>query len=281
MNPQTLIGALVIVLGLMACGEDGDDAVTEAPREASATAGAKIDTSNPFDGYFEDGAFVMANSHGNIIRTVEFFGLADDGTVEGFNLDDKDSGEDDAVSCGHEDASDAGGIKGIDNQVALIWSDLLGPLVGEATHALMKGAINEGRLLLGIELTGVDDLKNDDDVTLTFFRGRADPDVGTFGVIAPDQTFYRDTSFPMTIIENVQIIDGEVHAGPVEFKIPIDVLAEFFVVNVTRGRIKFKISDDGSIEGYLGGVIDVAAVLEEGYQTNAAQEFHLVTPYFG
>ncbi|MEE2786893.1 MAG: hypothetical protein VX589_06105, partial [Myxococcota bacterium] len=72
----------------------------------------------------------------------------------------------------------------------------------------------------------------------------------------------------------------EVHAGPVEFHVPIDVLAEFFIVKVTEGRLKFKIEDDGTINGYLGGVIDVAAVLEEGYQTNASQEFHLITPYF-
>ena len=46
------------------------------------------------------------------------------------------------------------------------------------------------------------------------------------------------------------------------------------------GRLKFKIRDDGSVSGLLGGVINVADVLEEGYMTNAAAEFRLITPYF-
>ena len=65
-----------------------------------------------------------------------------------------------------------------------------------------------------------------------------------------------------------------------QFQIPIDVLAEFFIVTVTSGQLKFKINDDGSADGYLGGVINVADVLAEGYQTNAAAEFRVVTPFF-
>ncbi|MEE2786737.1 MAG: hypothetical protein VX589_05310, partial [Myxococcota bacterium] len=214
-----------VALGLLGCGDTGNDTANDGIDDEVTTAEATPRDTDIFDDYFDDGAFIQGKSHGNIIRDVEFFGLAEDGTAEGFNLDDKVSDQTDSVSCGHVDASDRTGTEGIDNQVAQIWSDLLGPLVGEATHALMKGAINEGRLLLGIEMTGVDDLKNDEDVTLTFFRARADPDVGTFGLIAPDQTFYRDDTFPMTVIENVQIVDGEVHAGPVEFHVPIDVLA--------------------------------------------------------
>ena len=85
-----------------------------------------------------------------MVRNVEFFGALDDETTEGFNLDDAVTEVNDATTCGHGDLSDKEGRPGIDNQVAVIWTDLLGPLVGEATHALMKGAINEGRLLLGI-----------------------------------------------------------------------------------------------------------------------------------
>ena len=39
-------------------------------------------------------------------------------------------------------------------------------------------------------------------------------------------------------------------------------------------------NEDGSAEGFIGGVLDVGAVLEEGYETNASAEFHLVTPLF-
>ena len=235
--------------------------------------------SEPYADYFDDGGYILANSHNIIIREVQFFGANEDGTVEGFNLDDRVSESGDEQTCGHPDSTDSDGLIGIDNQLASIWS-VIGPLVGEATHALIKGAINEGRLLLAVELTGVDDLKNDDDVTLTFFKAAADPYVGTFGLLAPDQTYYVDPAVPATIIENVQIIDGEILAGPVEFQIPIDILDEFFIVTVSSGKIRFKIEEDGSARGYIGGYIDVKTVLEEGYMTNAAQEFRVVTPFF-
>ena len=271
------------LMTLWACG-GSDEAVH--PDDKSNPAMAADNTqgeavSDPYADYFEDGSYIIRNSHANVVRNVEFFGTSEDNTAEGFNLDDLVSKIDDEKTCGHGDLSDESGRAGIDNQVAVIWTDLLGPLVGEATHALMKGAINEGRLLLGIELSGVDDLKNDDDITLTFFRARTgDPHVGTLGLLAPDQTYYVDSEFPKTVIENLQIKDGEVMAGPVEFQSPIDVLAEFFIVKVTQGRLRFKIAEDGTFTGLIGGVINVADVLEEGYKTNAAQEFRAVTPFF-
>jgi len=234
---------------------------------------------DPFADYFDDGSFILKKSHSLVIRDIEFFGQAEDGSSEGFNLDNIVSEPGDELSCGHGDLVDASGASGVDNQLSALWA-LIGPLVGEATHALMKGAINEGRLLLSIELSGVDDLKNDEDVTLTFFRGRADPDVGTFGLLSPDQTYYVDTEFPSTTIEKVKIQDGVIIAGPVTFQIPIDILAEFFIVQVTSGQIKITLEEDGSATGLLGGIINAKDVLDEGYETNASAEFRLVTPIF-
>jgi hypothetical protein len=265
----------LIALLLCGCADPDDSAEMNEPEVVEEMARPGI-----FADYFDDGGYILHESHALVIRDIEFFGKNEDGTAEGFDLDDTTSDDTDESTCRHPDLSDAAGQEGIDNQIAVIWTTLLGPLVGEATHALMKGAINEGRLLMTIELTGVDDLKNDDDVSMRFFRSRADPYVGTFGLLAPDQTYYVDPEIPATTIDNLKIVDGEVVAGPVEFQIPIDILAEFFIVRVTSGKIKFTIHEDGSATGYLGGVINVADVLDEGYQTNAEQEFRLVTPFF-
>ncbi len=268
---KAMVSLLVLALALAACGsEDTPEAVTPSVDEEQGV----------FADYFDDGGYILPNSHGLIIREISFFGQEEDGTLEGFDLDDKNSDDSDEASCGHADLADTSGNTGIDNQVGAIWNAPLEPLVGEATYALLNGAINEGRFLMAMELTGVDDLKNDDNVALRFFRATADPYVGTFGFIAPDQTYHVDTEFPSTTIENLQIVDGEVVAGPVEFQIPIDVLNEFFIVRVTTGKVRFTIAEDGSASGFLGGVINVADVLEEGYQTNAAQEFRVVTPFF-
>ena len=107
-------------------------------------------------------------------------------------------------------------------------------MVGEATHALIKGAINEGRLLLGIELSKLDDAMNAKSAELFFFKALADPDVGTRGLISPDQTYYVDTDGPMSVIESVEMTHGSLTAGPVEFDIPIDILDEYFIVTVAE-----------------------------------------------
>lgn len=258
------------LLGLVFLGCGPDEEPESEPEESPGV----------FADYFDDGGYILNDSHALIIREISFFGKHEDGSLEGFDLDQKASDGNDDSTCGHADLADSSGNAGIDNQVGAIWNAPLKPLVGEATYALLNGAINEGRFLMAMELTGVDDVQNDDDVSLRFFRATADPYVGTFGFIAPDQTYYVDTEFPSTTIENLQIVNGELTAGPVEFQIPIDVLNEFFIVTVTTGKVRLKIGDDGSASGFLGGVINVADVLEEGYQTNASQEFRVVTPFF-
>ena len=49
-----------------------------------------------------------------------------------------------------------------------------------------------------------------------------------------------DGEIPETVVRNVKIENGVIEAGPVEFQIPIDILAEFFIVQVARGRLRFK-----------------------------------------
>ncbi|MEE2756163.1 MAG: hypothetical protein VYA30_05860 [Myxococcota bacterium] len=268
MNP--VLPLLFVILSCMGCGESSgtDNPATDSKGE------------QPYESYFENDGYLKPNSRGLIIRNVQFFGEDEAGTIEGFDLDNRVSLDDDEISCGHADSVDSSGNQGIDNQLSAVWNNLIGPLVGEATHALIKGAINEGRLLLGIELTGVDDPLNDDDIGLMLFKGIADPDVGTFGLLSPNQTYYVDTAEPKSVIENIEIKDGFVEAGPVEFDIPIDILNEYFIVTVANGQIRFQMNEDGSAEGFIGGVLDVGAVLEEGYETNASAEFHLVTPLF-
>ena len=229
--------------------------------------------------YFVDGGFMLEKSHANVIREFVFFGEDSPGVTEGFDLDGVDNREPDAASCYVEDMVDSEGRAGIDNQLAKIWTDLE-PLIGEATQGLLHGAINEGRFLMMVELEGVDDLQNDDDVTVHILRGSHKPDIGTEGKIAPYQTFYADEDFPSSRIENMQIVDGILEAGPLEFSIPVDILDAKFILPVRRGMIRLRISDDGSFSGYIGGFMTPSEFLSEMYETGAKAEAELVTPLF-
>jgi hypothetical protein len=226
-----------------------------------------------------EGGFVLPESHANVIRQFEFFAQESPGVSDGFDLDGTDSTEPVEDSCYTIDSTDGQGNGGIDNQLAYVWSDLVG-LVGEATQGLIQGAINEGRFLIMIELEGVDDLTNDDDVTVHILRGIANPDIGTKGLIAPDQTFYADEEASSSMVEHAQIIDGKLEAGPVEFTVPINILDANFGMLVRSGKIRINIQEDGSFDGLIGGFIKPAEFIADLMDTGARAEAELIGPFF-
>ncbi len=237
---------------------------------------ALVDEPDP--AYFEGTAYLLDNARANVLRRFEFLEAAD-GVAVGFDLDGRISDADDEETCHQDDLTDPSGQQGVDNQLAKLWP-ALAPLVGEAVQELLQGAINEGRFLLAVELEGDHDGVNGEGLTLHLYRALTDPDIGTFGLIAPDQTFYLDYDKPVSVVEGVSLVDGEIHAGPVDFEIPIEVLEASFLMRVRGGQIRFTIAQDGTYHGALGGAINVADVLDELYQTNARAEAELVTPIF-
>ena len=226
-----------------------------------------------------EGGFILPNSHANVVREFSFFSEESPGVADGFDLDDIESSEPEESTCYTVDSVDPEGRTGIDNQLAYIWTDLEG-LVGEASKGLIQGAINEGRFLIMIELQGVDDLQNDDDVTVHILSGIGDPDVGTKGVIAPDQTFYADEEASASMVTNAKIIDGMLEAGPVEFVVPINILDADFGMQVRSGKIRIEIQPDGSFEGLMGGFIKPAEFIGELLETGARAEAQLIGPFF-
>ena len=232
-----------------------------------------------WDAWFDGQGVVYEDAHANVVRAYSFTRELEPGVAEGFDLDGVESPEDDVDSCGHGDFTDPEGRTGVDNQLAAVW----GPIeafVGEAVEGLLQGAVNEGRLLLMVELTGVDDLVNDDSISVHVFRGALDPEIGTLGLIAPDQTYDIDTSIPVSTVLDAAIVDGVVDVGPVEFSLPIDILEANFVMDVGQGRVRFEIDEDGTFHGLLGGSVNVDDMLGELLATDAAEEVKLVEPFF-
>lgn len=229
--------------------------------------------------YFGGSEYILPRSHVNVARQIRITRESEPGVAEGFDLDGAVSEAGEMESCGHADLVDPDGRMGIDNQLAKIWP-ALEPLVGEAVEGLLQGAINEGRMLIMIELSELDDMKNDDDVTLSVYAGSLDPEIGTLGLIAPDQTFYMDYERPNSSVAQVQIADGELVAGPVLIEIPLNILDANFNLRMENGQVRLKINDDGTYSGILAGAFHVPSVLGELLETGAAAETRLVTPIF-
>jgi len=253
-----------LVMGLYGCGDD------EAPTPTAEMAE---------EPYFAGGQYILADSHANVVRTMRIVGETAPGVALGFDLDERVSEAGDVETCRHADLSDPEGRAGIDNQLAVMWP-LIEPLVGEPVHGLLQQAINQGRVLIMMELAGVDDLQNDDDVTLNVYRATASPEVGNLGYISPDQTFYYNYQMASSVVENAAIIDGELVAGPVEIDVPLKILDLDYIATVYRGVVRLKIREDGTFDGLIGGAFDVQEWIDTLLMTNAAYEAEIVAPVF-
>ena len=91
------------------------------------------------------------------------FALVDQGVSAGFNLDGEVSQLAGETGCGLADFVDAEGREGIDNQFAAL-VPILDPVVGQPLNASLARTISEKAFILLIEIQGLDDVTNDDNV---------------------------------------------------------------------------------------------------------------------
>jgi hypothetical protein len=220
--------ALLASLALAGCGADGADGATGDTCKTGETQAA-------------------------IITELGFTRELKPGEAPGFNLDGKVSDGSDYLSCGKVDYTDPDGNKGIDNQLAGLVPEVE-KLVGNAVDGLIKGAINDGQLVILMEMEGVDDLVNDPCVNVAVQIGeKRPPSLGTDGVIEAYQTFTLDPKAERSHAEGARIENGVLTAGPFELAIPIAIFDVAFTLHVRDARIRFVIDEEGKMQGYLGG----------------------------
>ena len=286
---RVLLVGCVALLG-WGCGSSGgeDSGELAAAADAAVAAAADAGPSTPERfwreepserDYFDDQGFMSEGSLVNVVSRLVLQGVDDEGVALGFDLDGVTSEAGNDESCGHADLTNPAGEPGVDNQFAAVWN-IIEPLVGTAVRELLGEAINEGRFLLVMELDGVDDLQNDDDVTLRLVRGQLTPKVGAAGYLLPNQTYSVDQDFPSSEVTGVAIVDGRVTAGPLQVTVPIEIFDANFPLRIQDGIVSLTIREDGSFEGVLGGTIDVQAAIQELLNTGAAAEAELVRPFF-
>ncbi len=189
------------------------------------------------------------------------FAQEDDGITAGFDLDERVSADDDIPSCGWEDYVDADGRQGIDNQFALLWGVIL-DAAGDAVEGLLQGAINDGTLLIGVEMIGVDDLQNDDCVAVDMLILAGQPDIGTDGLITTGQTFDIREDSPEMHVDCGVIEDGIITAGPFDGFIPVQLLAVAFDLKVHGAYIRGTMNDDGTVSFVLGAGVEVQQIID-------------------
>ncbi len=294
---MTMRGLPLIALALLlGCGESDDNSepgldtgsdigVSDAVADTMASdTVANADTADSEDSdadvearpYFPGGGYVLQDSHVNVVREIVFTSV-EDGVVPGFDLDGHTTAPGDDEGCGKPDLTAPDGTPGVDNQLGNLWP-ALAPLIGTQLEGLLQGAINEGRVLIMVELAELDDLHNDESVTVNIYRGLADPELGTLGRLSPNQTYDLDYGSPISTVENVEIVEGRLYAGPVVVSIPIDILDVQTVLVVEGAYFDLVIDDNGMMSGVLGGAFSVDSLLDALFDSGARAEAQLIEP---
>lgn len=182
--------------------------------------------------------------------------------VPGFDLDSTDGGGTEPGTCSHDDFNAPDGTPGVDYG---LWSFLSAfePLgQGQLVDSVVSSAVKNGEMSIVMELGGVDDLVNDDEVTVQIFSTQDSPLVGTDGQVLPNGTLavHPDAKFHSTIATG-EIKDGVLEAGP------FDVSLKFFIQIVdanmllTDNYIRLTLGN-GTASGVLSGHWTVAQIDE-------------------
>jgi hypothetical protein len=237
MTGRRFVSMLWIVL-LLACGPAASDSADTGMTDTTVIPTPKTTLVMVFD-------------------TMGFTNAESETVAPGFDLDGVVSEDGDESTCGHGDYTAPDGTPGIDNQLATIVP--LFELVGlTAAEGLLQSIIEEGGLLMMIQLDGVDDPVNDDKVSLLFRTGFGSPLLGTDGKVLAGQTFTLHSESPDSLAEDASITDGVLHAGPFTARIPLLVFGMKYELTLHNTRIRATMTEDGGmVDGLLGGSVAI------------------------
>ncbi len=138
--------------------------------------------------------------------------LLDGLQVDGFDLDGVDTQQD--GPCPHHDYAGPGGQKGIDYGFLHVMDMIRPARPGQTIETVLRSAPAQGLIRIGIRLSGVDDLQNDDAVEVQIVTTAAAPLVGADGELLAGSSVPvdDDPAFRSTLPGHIG--DGVLYAGP-------------------------------------------------------------------
>jgi len=197
-------------------------------------------------------------AHRAVVLTTFAFTRADPArgdVVDGFDLDGHVSAAGDRVGCRQGDFTSPEGARGVDNQIARLLP-IVDSMTGGAFDGLIQSSVNNGQLLVAVAMDGVDDPRDDDCVTLTFYRVVGVPFVGSDLRIDADQTFDVDRAHPPARVP-ARIRGGVIETDVFELPFPVAALDARFTLDLHGARVRARLGADGSLSGVVGGGIVV------------------------
>lgn len=214
----------------------------------------------------DSGTAPPSESRSLVMSTLTFARRNEDGTTWGFDLDHRVSDAGDSEGCNKPDLVDPDGTPGIDSAFSAL-VPALEATEAKAVEGLIQDSINNGNLLLLVEVTGIDSYENDDCVNLRVLRAQGSPLLGTDGSLLDGQTFELNPEVAPAEVECAALKNGSVVAGPFSFHLPIQVLDVAVDFAVQDAYIRVDFAEDGTAWGFFDGAVptgDILRIVEEG-----------------
>ncbi len=173
----------------------------------------------------------------------------------GMDLDHGDA----ANTCQHEEFEGLGGEKGVDNQVYRV----LGCIHGWRSDGYMENNANRERrdTSLGItliEVTDVDDLKNDPDVKVGFYRAVTPLPKGGTGDVLPNASYRIDDPQRYGTIAHGRIENGVLKTDAVDAHLPFYGNVVEMEMYIRGMRVELDVDQSGKpVKGLIAGYHDL------------------------
>lgn len=249
--------ASTLALGLLACSGASDPQMLDDG--TGGAGGTDLPTAQVTSGY--------------VASTFGFFypdGL--ESQFDGFDLDGRVSSADAPANdeCPHDDFVSPDGTPGIDyNFMQIIFDSRMkedgqfffgGFREGQLVDGVINGAVKNGSMTVLLDVQGVDDFDNDDEVTVQVFGSEDSPFKGTDDEVLPFATLsvHPDTAYHTEVLTG-SIVDGVLTAGPFDlvFPINIQIVRDEFVVREAWLQIEL---GDETFQGLIAGLWDVTNI---------------------
>lgn len=177
----------------------------------------------------------------------------------GLDLDGRDgAGEN---SCKHNDFVGINGETGIDNQFYRIF----GCIAAWRSFGFISLVSDDDRKSSGlgmilIEVSGVNDRMNDDDVTVHFYRGIDPHRLDSQGRVLPFSTYRIDADAGEARYNSTakgKIVDGVLYTEPTDIYLPLYAIVVFQRQQLRGMKLEIALPDSsGRGEGVIGGYAD-------------------------
>lgn len=128
---------------------------------------------------------------------------------------------------------------------------------------MLQDSVEQGELLLTIQVRGLDSYADDDCVSVAFGNATGAPLMGTDGVILAGQSFDRDATDRVVYVDAADVEDGRLSFAS-DFGIKLQILDANLDLDVTMGQVRMDIAPDGqSATGHFTGGVSIPYMLSE------------------